>query len=508
MEGAETLDAREYADADALVSAAAAAASAGDGTVTLTNLRVTHRKRRGAKQFWVTAAAMGHGTFEVQMSFRRADLDDAGRTGDAAMRWETEAHAAAFEAATPGAVITCAVGTLEAPRRRMQDGEVDPATRRCMWCGAASCAGSSPGGKCPAAAPVLRCGRCEWADAHAPGHVDDFHDADDVQKESPGECDAWLVFDMAFDRDMNAAEHGALSRQVSMCVAANKRARRPFRLAAISTNEEDNDAVNPNDPNDLPAGSRSKSPFVVDNADVANPAMGPNAWRRLPWTRWGARCGGPKTWQTFDASRVVYLTADADDTLDTIRDGDVLVLGGLVDHREKPGMALDRAVDYGVAPVRWRTARLPLGGHVRLLKNAHLPCLAVCQLLLLARQLTPRGDQGVAALNDALDRSVASATKKVGGKGRRGRRRKDGEEEGGAELDEKEEGGELEGGAMRGVWNAAIASCPAFRCAPLHKYVVWLPPHDALNDERRGGARARPSGVTDVRAFEFVLNGK
>ena len=65
MEGAETLDAREYADADALVSAAAAAASAGDGTVTLTNLRVTHRKRRGAKQFWVTAA-MGHG-FEVQM---------------------------------------------------------------------------------------------------------------------------------------------------------------------------------------------------------------------------------------------------------------------------------------------------------------------------------------------------------------------------------------------------------------------------------------------------------
>ena len=116
MEGAETLDAREYADADALVSAAAAA-SAGDGTVTLTNLRVTHRKRRGAKQFWVTAAAMGHGTFEVQMSFRRADLDDAGRTGDAAMRWETEAHAAAFEAATPGAVISVAVGTFEAPRR-------------------------------------------------------------------------------------------------------------------------------------------------------------------------------------------------------------------------------------------------------------------------------------------------------------------------------------------------------------------------------------------------------
>ena len=135
MEGAETLDAREYADADALVSAAAAAASAGDGTVTLTNLRVTHRKRRGAKQFWVTAAAMGHGTFEVQMSFRRADLDDAGRTGDAAMRWETEAHAAAFEAATPGAVITLRWGHSRRPADGCRTGTSIP--RRVGACGAA-----------------------------------------------------------------------------------------------------------------------------------------------------------------------------------------------------------------------------------------------------------------------------------------------------------------------------------------------------------------------------------
>lgn len=482
MEDAQELDVREYADADALVAAAATAASSSrDGTVTLTNLRVTHRKRRGRRQFWVTAAPPAGG-LEVHMSFRRADLDDGRREEDAAMLWETDAHAAAFEAATPGAIIARASGTLEAPRRQiLEDGHVE-GTRRCMWCGAASCAGSSPGRRCPAAAPVLRCGRIEWARTSPNGDDDDS-----------GGADAWLVFDMAFDGDMNAAEHGALSRQVSMCVAANRRARRPFRIAAISPNEADDDlaAVAPSSSSSIEADSPS---FVVNECDDAadDPAMGRNAWRRLPWARWGATCGGPRTWRRFDPDRVIYLSADAADTLDEIADGDVLVLGGLVDHREKPGMALDRALDDVCAPIRWRTARLPLRGHVRLLKNAHLPCLAVCQLLLLARELAV----DAVALNDGL------AAAERGGGGREGRDGRRKTRSGGAnECDVHEKDGEMEGGSMRGVWNVAISSCPAFRCAPLHKYVVWLPPHDALNGERRGGARNRPSGVTDVRAL-------
>jgi hypothetical protein len=55
-----------------------------------------------------------------------------------------------------------------------------------------------------------------------------------------------------------------------------------------------------------------------------------------------------------------------------------------------------------------------------------------------------------------------------------------------------------EGGEMAGVWGEAIARCPAFRCAPLRKYVRWLPPYEHLNGR---GAEARPHGVTDVRAL-------
>ena len=111
--------------------------------------------------------------------------------------------------------------------------------------------------------------------------------------------------------------------------------------------------------------------------------------------------------------------------------------------------------------------------------------------MLLARELA--GD--AVALNDGL------AAAERGGGGREGRDGRRKTRSGGDERDVHEKDGEMEGGSMRGVWNVAISSCPAFRCAPLHKYVVWLPPHDALNGERRGGARNRPSGVTDVRAL-------
>ena len=41
-----------------------------------------------------------------------------------------------------------------------------------------------------------------------------------------------------------------------------------------------------------------------------------------------------------------------------------------------------------------------------------------------------------------------------------------------------------------------MARCPALRCAPLRKYVRWLPPYEHLND-----AEVRPAGVTETRAL-------
>mmetsp|Transcript_12343 Transcript_12343/g.25068 ORF Transcript_12343/g.25068 Transcript_12343/m.25068 type:complete len:287 (-) Transcript_12343:242-1102(-) len=132
----------------------------------------------------------------------------------------------------------------------------------------------------------------------------------------------------------------------------------------------------------------------------------------------------------------------------------VLVLGGVCDHKPKPGIALSRAhqlllpkdsrpdptaAEQGGAAVV-TTARLPLSQFVRLGKGAHLPLLACAQLLLLARE-------------------------------------------------------------TGGDWGAAIEACPAFRCAPLRKYVTWLPPRAQLNSR---GALAkneehRPKSLTETR---------
>jgi hypothetical protein len=133
------------------------------------------------------------------------------------------------------------------------------------------------------------------------------------------------------------------------------------------------------------------------------------------------------------AGRVIYLTADATDELDEIRSDDTLIVGCVIDHTEKPNCSLHRA--RAISPLL-RVAKLPLDRYVRLLKNQHLPLHACCQVLLLVQETA--GDFG-----------------------------------------------------------QALSVAPAFRCAPLHKYVTWLPPYAHLNNTEL----AKPREVTDLRTF-------
>lgn len=123
---------------------------------------------------------------------------------------------------------------------------------------------------------------------------------------------------------------------------------------------------------------------------------------------------------------VTYLCADSPHILHDIKPGSTLVIGGLVDHVPKPGAAFARASSNGV-----RTARLPLERFFKMTgrttnggtDGADVTTLAVVQMLLGMREL--------------------------------------------------------------GSWEKAIPACPALRCAPLRKYVRWLPPYGALNEAAR-----------------------
>lgn len=54
--------------------------------------------------------------------------------------------------------------------------------------------------------------------------------------------------------------------------------------------------------------------------------------------------------------KVVYLTADTETTLDTIKEGEVYVIGGLVDRNRYKNICAEKARRFGL-----RTARLPIG---------------------------------------------------------------------------------------------------------------------------------------------------
>ena len=193
----------------------------------------------------MTAAAGAPGaTFDVQLSCmvkRGEGWDD---TDDAA-RLDLEAHAAAYESSTRAPSSRARGEYFERRSRtipgteRGRSGDDNPwegTTRRCHALRTDVVRGRRRGRARPTAAPVLR---LRGRRVHRRDH-DDAPSATPSSAPSATRSDGcWLVFDMAYDHHMTAAEHGGLSRQISMCVAANKRARFPFYVAAVTDDPRD-----------------------------------------------------------------------------------------------------------------------------------------------------------------------------------------------------------------------------------------------------------------------------
>ncbi|PWN37104.1 uncharacterized protein FA14DRAFT_159301 [Meira miltonrushii] len=66
--------------------------------------------------------------------------------------------------------------------------------------------------------------------------------------------------------------------------------------------------------------------------------------------------GTSQTQPVCSLDKVVYLTADTETTLDTIKEGEMYVIGGLVDRNRYKNICAEKARRLGL-----RTARLPIG---------------------------------------------------------------------------------------------------------------------------------------------------
>lgn len=223
-----------------------------------------------------------------------------------------------------------------------------------------------------------------------------------IEEDCVGYHGASLVFDLNYNDQMTNAEASSLCRQLTWSYAANRRALRPFNLIMGGVG-------------------------LDSTVSVGTPALY-RVLQRSNWDKWTGvrRISSQTPWSFCHVSRAIYLTADSQNELETMEDDCAYVIGGLVDHTDKPGVSYERAEATGLP-----TARLPLERYLKLHSRTHQPdqrgaditTLAVVQILLLYRET--------------------------------------------------------------GDWGLALSRCPALRSAPLRKYVRWLHPYEALNDTER-----------------------
>ena len=234
-----------------------------------------------------------------------------------------------------------------------------------------------------------------------------------------------LLFDLNYCEEMDHAEFEGLCRQLRLSYSTNRRSAHAFQICLAGSGLAPPAIA-------LQPQPSSTAPKVEAVGAAADGGAGRKSalWATAveeKWDNWGATLlddSAPWTRPEY-TGRVVYLAAESPHVLQHIEPDCTYVIGGLVDHKAKPGLSFERAEAFGL-----RTARLPLEDFLTLRGategGGDISTLAVVQLLLLRR-----------------------------------------EHEG-------------EGG-----WGAAVSSCPALQCAPLRKFVRWKPPYTHLNDAPR-----------------------
>ena len=257
-----------------------------------------------------------------------------------------------------------------------------------------------------------------------------------------------LLFDLNYTEQTTDGEAGALCRQLNYSFAANRRAPCPFPLLLVGGKSVPAEET----PGETAASAAAGAETGPAAVSAVPPPLAPDAPRLIQLLHksnwWSApcvqRCRSSTPWDVVaeEGQRLIYLTADSPHELFTdkstiagareaasLAEQTVFVIGGLVDRVRKPGMSFARATAAGL-----RTARLPLGRFLRLhvrdvgkvegdATGADITTLAVVQILLLFRETRD--------------------------------------------------------------WGLAVSRCPALRCAPLRKYVRWLPPYEHLNSAER-----------------------
>ena len=95
-----------------------------------------------------------------------------------------------------------------------------------------------------------------------------------------------------------------------------------------------------------------------------------------------------------DKSKLIYLTSDSENVLDTLEDDKIYIIGGIVDRNRLKRAAIGRAEEQGIA-----TAKLPIEEYLSMVSTKVLTCNHVFDILLKYRE---HGNDWKKALLDVL----------------------------------------------------------------------------------------------------------
>lgn len=185
-----------------------------------------------------------------------------------------------------------------------------------------------------------------------------------------------IAFDMSYFGCMNDLEVKALARQLQLCYTAVRRQVRPFNLLMCGL------------PPSAPVRAAPAEPASAHNAALTGAPLLSSELAKMAWAQWAVLTPTEQApWEVFPPGDLVYLSSEAADELQDVQSGKTYIIGGLVDHKEKPSVSLARAQAHGIP-----TAKLPLARYVKMRKPA-LSTSAVVQILMLYHEL---GDWGQA----------------------------------------------------------------------------------------------------------------
>jgi len=120
------------------------------------------------------------------------------------------------------------------------------------------------------------------------------------------------------------------------------------------------------------------------------------------WKNWDVHKDPTKKVEDY-SNKCIYLTAEADETLETLEPGTMYVIGGVVDRNRLPGVCAERAKKLGI-----KQKRLPIKENITFLKRSVLTIVHVCEILLAIRN----GKSWTEALLSVLPSRVNAVAKR------------------------------------------------------------------------------------------------